>query len=96
MSSAVDIYAFGMCALEMAALEIQGNGESGNVVTEDNINKTIDSLEDDQQKDFVRLCLNKNPDLRPTAQKLLFHRLLFEVHSLKLLAANCLVKSAGN
>lgn len=95
MTPAIDIYSFGMCALEMAALEIQGNGDSGNVVTEENINKTIDSLEDAQQKDFIRRCLNKDPNLRPTAPQLLFHPLLFEVHSLKILAAHCLVKSAG-
>lgn len=95
MSPALDIYSFGMCALEMAALEIQGNGDSGNIVTKENIQKTIDSLEDEQQKDFIRRCLNERPELRPTARELLFHPLLFEVHSLKLLAAHCLVKSAG-
>lgn len=91
----MDIYSFGMCALEMAALEILGNGDSGNVVTKENIIKTLDTLEDEQQKDFIRRCLDENPELRPTARELLFHPLLFEVHSLKLLAAHCLVKSAG-
>lgn len=95
MGPAIDIYSFGMCALEMAALEIQGNGDSGNLVTDENINRTIDSLDDTHQKDFIRLCLNKNPTKRPTARELLFHPLLFEVHSLKLLAAHALVKSAG-
>lgn len=95
MSPALDIYSFGMCALEMAALEIQGNGDSGNIVTDENINKTIDSLEDQAQKDFIRCCLNKDPTKRPKARDLLFHPLLFEVHSLKLLAAHCLVKTAG-
>lgn len=95
MSPALDVYSFGMCALEMAALEIQGNGDSGNIVTKENIQKTIDSLEDEHQKDFIRRCLNERPEFRPTARELLFHPLLFEVHSLKLLAAHCLVKSAG-
>lgn len=95
MGPALDIYSFGMCALEMAALEIQGNGDSGNLVTDENINKTIDSLEDATQKDFIRKCLNKEPETRPTAKELLFHPLLFEVHSLKLLSAHCLVQSAG-
>lgn len=95
MTPAVDIYSFGMCALEMAALEIQGNGDSGNLVTEENISKTIDSLEDEQQKDFIKKCLLSNPKDRPTARELLFHPLLFEVHSLKLLAAHCLVKNTG-
>lgn len=49
----MDIFSFGMCALEMAALEIQGNGDSGSLVTEENITRTIESLEDPQQKDFI-------------------------------------------
>ncbi|GLV32468.1 MLF1-adaptor molecule [Carabus blaptoides fortunei] len=96
LSPAIDIYSFGMCALEMAALEIQGNGDSGNLVTDENINRTIESLEEVQQKDFIRKCLDKNYQKRPSARELLFHPLLFEVHSLKLLAAHCLVKSAAN
>ncbi|KAJ8934994.1 hypothetical protein NQ314_013065, partial [Rhamnusium bicolor] len=95
MGPPMDIYSFGMCALEMAALEIVGNGDSGNKVTEENIKKTIDSLEDEQQKDFIVRCLQKNPADRPTAKELLFHSLLFEVHSLKLLAAHCLVRKSG-
>lgn len=96
LTPALDIYSFGMCALEMAALEIQGNGDSGNIVTEENISKTIDSLEDEQQKDFIKRCLHSEPQERPTARELLFHPLLFEVHSLKLLAAHCLAKNTGN
>lgn len=96
LTPALDIYSFGMCALEMAALEIQGNGDSGNVVTEENISKTIESLEDEQQKDFIKRCLHIEPQERPTARELLFHPLLFEVHSLKLLAAHCLAKNTAN
>lgn len=96
MTPAIDVYSFGMCALEMAALEIQGNGDSGNLVTDENINRTIDSLEDPQQQDFIHKCLHKDADQRPTARELLFHPLLYEVHSLKLLAAHCLVNTAGN
>ncbi|XP_058807614.1 nuclear receptor-binding protein homolog isoform X2 [Phymastichus coffea] len=96
VTPAIDIYSFGMCALEMAALEIQGNGESGTVVTDENINKTIESLDDAQQKDFIRKCLASDPMSRPSARELLFHPVLFEVHSLKLLAAHALVNSATN
>lgn len=88
---AVDIYSFGMCALEMAALEIPGNGESGTQITSDVIEKTIESLENQLQKDFIRQCLRLNPLERPTAKGLLFHSVIFEVHSLKLLAAHVIV-----
>ncbi|CAH1963681.1 unnamed protein product [Acanthoscelides obtectus] len=96
MGPPADIYSFGMCALEMAALEIIGNGDSGNKVTEENVKKTIESLEDEQQKDFIQRCLAPDPRDRPTAKELLFHPLLFEVHSLKLLAAHVLVKKCAN
>jgi nuclear receptor-binding protein len=94
LTHAIDIFSFGICALEMAALEIQGNGDSGTIVSEEDINRTIESLDDDQQKDFIYKCLTQDPDDRPSARELLFHPLLFEVHSLKLLAAHCLVNSA--
>ncbi|BES95680.1 protein kinase activity [Nesidiocoris tenuis] len=93
---AVDIYAFGMCALEMAALEIQGNGDSGTLVTEEHIKRTIESLDDPAQKDLITKCLSRDGDQRPTARELLFHPVLFEVHSLKLLAADAYVNSTAN
>lgn len=83
-----------MCALEMAALEIQGNGDSGTLVTDEHVSRTIDSLEDEQQKDFIHKCLDKDYTKRPNARELLFHPLLFEVHTLKLIAAHCLVNTA--
>lgn len=95
VTPAADIYSFGMCALEMAALEIPGNGDSGTQITEEVINKTIESLENVQQKDFIRQCLRKNPQERPTARELLFHPVIFEVHSLQVLAAHVIVKSAS-
>ncbi len=35
---------------QMAALEIPGNGDTGKVVSHDCIQKTLDSLEDPQQR----------------------------------------------
>lgn len=95
VSPAVDIYSFGMCALEMAALEISGNGDTGSQITEEVIKKTIESLENQQQKDFIKKCLNKIPSGRPTARELLFHPVIFEVHTLRLLAAHVIVNSAS-
>lgn len=95
VTPAADIYSFGMCALEMAALEIPGNGDSGTQITEEVVNKTIESLENVQQKDFIRKCLRKNPQERPTARELLFHPVIFEVHSLQVLAAHVIIKSAS-
>lgn len=94
LTPAIDMFSFGMCALEMAALEIQGNGDSGTMVTQENIHRTIESLEDEQQKDFIYKCLSHNPAERPFGRELLFHPLLFEVHSLKLLTAHCLLNAA--
>ncbi|CAG2107697.1 unnamed protein product [Medioppia subpectinata] len=92
LSPAVDIYSFGMCALEMAALEISANGDSA-TVTEEVINSTIESLENKHQKDFITRCLYKDPKLRPTARELLFHPIIFEVPSLRLFAAHVIVNT---
>ncbi|XP_067150643.1 nuclear receptor-binding protein isoform X2 [Apteryx mantelli] len=90
VTTAVDIYSFGMCALEMAVLEIQGNGESS-YVPQEAINSAIQLLEDPLQREFIQKCLELDPGKRPTARELLFHQALFEVPSLKLLAAHCIV-----
>ncbi|XP_072907919.1 nuclear receptor-binding protein-like isoform X2 [Hemitrygon akajei] len=90
VTTAVDIYSFGMCALEMAVLEIQGNGDSS-YVSQEAINNAIQLLEDTLQREFIQKCLEVDPVKRPTARELLFHPALFEVPSLKLLAAHCIV-----
>ena len=83
-----------MCALETAALEITTNTDSGGPVSKEAIEKCIESLEDEGQKDFIRKCLIKDPSLRPKARDLLFHPVLFEVPTLKLLAAHTLVNDS--
>ncbi|XP_073191505.1 nuclear receptor-binding protein isoform X1 [Lepidochelys kempii] len=90
VTTAVDIYSFGMCALEMAVLEIQGNGESS-YVPQEAINSAIQLLEDPLQREFIQKCLELDPGKRPTARELLFNQALFEVPSMKLLAAHCIV-----
>lgn len=94
LTHAVDVYAFGMCALEMAALEISP-GESGNQVTDDVVDKTIESLETPLQKDFIRKCLCKDASKRLSVRELLFHPIIFEVHPLKLLAAHTIISSGS-
>ncbi|NXS54711.1 NRBP2 protein, partial [Brachypteracias leptosomus] len=89
--TAVDIFSFGMCALEMAVLEIQTNGDTR--VSEEAIVRARHSLDDPNMREFILSCLTLNPDKRPTAHNLLFHRVLFEVHSLKLLAAHCFINN---
>ncbi|KAG8542799.1 hypothetical protein GDO81_026097 [Engystomops pustulosus] len=74
----------------MAVLEIQANGDK---VSEENITKAINSLEDTNMKEFILRCLSVTPELRPSAHNLLFHRVLFEVHSLKLLSAHCFLNT---
>ncbi|CAI2311085.1 unnamed protein product [Caenorhabditis sp. 36 PRJEB53466] len=96
VTSAADIYSFGICSLEIAVIGgLSGcqNGSSEGPVTEDVIEKAIQSLEDPLQQDFIRQCLRKDPAERPSARELLFHQILFEVHSLKLLSAHAIVDS---
>ncbi|XP_030076220.1 nuclear receptor-binding protein 2 isoform X2 [Microcaecilia unicolor] len=88
---AVDIFSFGMCALEMAVLEIQCNGDSR--VSQQAITQAAQSVEDENMREFILQCLSLEADKRPTAHNLLFHRVLFEVHSLKLLAAHCILNN---
>ncbi|KAK3546130.1 hypothetical protein QTP70_024489, partial [Hemibagrus guttatus] len=87
----IDIYSFGICALEMAVLEIQANGDTA--VSKEAIAHAGQSLEDPLMREFTQSCVRTEAKMRPTAHDLLFHRVLFEVHSLKLLAAHCFISN---
>lgn len=95
LTAAMDIYSFGICALEMAALEIPAGPET-NHVTQEHVLKTIESLDNCLQKDFIKACINLLPSRRPSAKKLLFHSILFEVPSLRLLSAHQIVNTPCN
>lgn len=139
LTTASDLYSFGICALEMAALEIgncrngiqanqtisntsvinsncnqmlshsnslnncnlNGNSILSNcgdqadtcLITNETIQETIDSLENDLQKNFIRQCLQQDPSKRPTAHDLIFHKIIFKVPSLRLIAAHKIVNT---
>lgn len=92
LSSAVDIYSFGMCALEMAALEISPDDDSSHI-NEEIILRTIESLENPLQKNFIQQCLRKDPGQRPSARDLLFHPIIFEVPSLQLFCSHSIINN---
>lgn len=97
-SPAIDVFSFGICALEMAALEIAPNpapnaNENNVIITQDVIYRTIESLENPLQRDFIRACLSQLPSRRPSARKLLFHPVMFEVPSLRLFSAHVIVST---
>ncbi|XP_006775240.1 PREDICTED: nuclear receptor-binding protein 2 [Myotis davidii] len=74
----------------MAVLVTQANGDTR--VTEEAIARARHSLSDPNMREFILSCLARDPAHRPSAHNLLFHRVLFEVHSLKLLAAHCFIQ----
>lgn len=93
-TEAMDVYSFGLCSLEMAAVDMQGDEDAGKLVSEKQIQQTIASLEDANQRDFLQKCLHEDPSKRSTVRELLFHPLLFEVPSLKLLSAHSIANSS--
>ncbi|KAK5981887.1 Nuclear receptor-binding, partial [Trichostrongylus colubriformis] len=96
VTPAADIYSFGVCAVEIAVMGgLSGcqNGATDGPISRECIEKAVRSLEDEKQRDLIQLCLQKDPLKRPSARQLLFHPVLFEVHSLKLLSAHKIVDS---
>ncbi|XP_067852735.1 nuclear receptor-binding protein 2-like [Heptranchias perlo] len=74
---------------QMAVLAIQRNADSS--VSPEDIANASRSLHNPLMKEFIQKCLAPDPLQRPSAHDLLFHRVLFEVHSLKLLAAHSFI-----
>ncbi|KRZ86402.1 Nuclear receptor-binding protein [Trichinella sp. T8] len=84
LSPAVDIYAFGICALEMALQGVAGTSP-------DQIQRSLQLVEDDEQRRLISLCLEHDPRVRPSARQLILQPALFEVPSLRLLAAHMVI-----
>lgn len=74
----------------MFNLELGGNGDT-HTVTPELIKQSIEYL-DQNQRQFINACLQTDPKKRPNAKELLFYPLLFEVPSLRLLAAHQIIK----
>jgi nuclear receptor-binding protein len=55
--------------------------------------KTIESLNNPLQQDFIKACLSQLSSRRPPARKLLFHPVIFEVPSLRLLSTHVIVNT---
>jgi len=75
----------------MFNLEFGGNGDT-HTVTPELIKQSIETL-DAKQQDFLNKCLDIDPLKRPNAKELLFHPLLFEVPTLRLLTAHQIIKN---
>lgn len=90
-NTAADVYAFGMCSLEMTALELQ---DKDSHIGPEALKKAIASLSDNDFKDFIGKCLTEDPVKRPSVVELMFHAWIFEVPSLKLLSAYAALDSS--
>uniref|UniRef100_A0A9R1SPT6 Nuclear receptor binding protein 2a n=2 Tax=Cyprinus carpio TaxID=7962 RepID=A0A9R1SPT6_CYPCA len=83
---------YAMCTgIWLSLLEIQANGDTS--VSKEAVDHAGQSLEDPLMREFIQSCVHTEAKTRPTAHDLLFHRVLFEVHSLKLLAAHCFINN---
>lgn len=90
VNCAADIYSFGMVALEMATMQWP---EGTHSITPDVVETAIKGLEDDNQRDFIRKCIQKDHLLRPSVKDLLLQPIMMEVYALKILAGHVLVDS---
>ncbi len=78
----VDIYAFGMCLMEMITKE-RPYAECSNaaqiykkVVYRKEFPAALKHIQNKRARDFIALCLNHSPDARPSATDLLKHEFL--------------------
>ncbi|XP_036451852.1 nuclear receptor-binding protein 2 [Colossoma macropomum] len=88
----IDIYSFGICALERMC-ENRALPWKQSLTQHPQDAKPLLFCPCGCTQEFTQLCVRTDAKLRPTAHDLLFHRVLFEVHSLKLLAAHCFISN---
>ncbi|KAG0022278.1 hypothetical protein BGZ80_000612 [Entomortierella chlamydospora] len=72
----VDIYAFGMCVLEMVTKEYPysectNQAQIYRKVTQGIMPQALEQVQDPEIKEFINCCLDHNPCTRPSAQELL-------------------------
>lgn len=85
VQTSADIYAFGICALEMLNLDLLANGDSRRV-NQDSITRAMQGL-NEFRKEFISSCLEKDPLQRVTASALMKSKVLQEVFTLTVLSA---------
>lgn len=85
VQTSADIYAFGICALEMLNLDLLANGDSRRV-NQDSITRAMKGLTK-SRKEFISSCLIKDPSMRVTASTLMKSKVLQEVFTLTVLSA---------
>ena len=76
----IDIWSFGILAIELANGDPPNLGKSQPAIISNILNGPPPTLEDDswseEYREFVSQCLVKNPNERPSAQLLLEHQFL--------------------
>eukprot|EP00128_Syssomonas_multiformis_P003811 Colp12_sorted_trinity150504_noHs@22886 len=95
LSTAADIYAFGMCVLEMVTNELpyaectppERIKNMGMNIYPASLNKVTN----EGLREFIELCLSP-VESRPSADALLFHPFLFEVPPLKVMVAHYILR----
>ena len=79
-NTTIDIWSFGILAVELANGDPPNLGKSQAAILNNILNGPTPTLEDeswsDEYRDFINQCLTKNPLMRPDAQALLKHEFL--------------------
>jgi len=88
----VDIYSFGLCVLELFTHEFpysecENMAQIYKKVSQGKPPAGLDKVTDDEMREFVKLCIDKDPNKRPSARELLAHQYLRAVDKDKAAAA---------